>query len=48
MSKTAHKRPRMKDLIIFGAGPFAELAHYYFERDSGYKVAAFTLDSAFL
>jgi sugar O-acyltransferase (sialic acid O-acetyltransferase NeuD family) len=38
----------MKDLIIFGAGPFAELAHYYFERDSGYKVAAFTLDSAFL
>ena len=38
----------MKELVIFGTGPFAELAHYYFQRDSDYSVAAFTLDAAFI
>lgn len=38
------KRP----IVIFGAGDIAELAHYYFTRDSPYDVAAFTVDSAFL
>lgn len=38
------KRP----IVIFGAGEIAELAHYYFTRDSSYDVAAFTVDAAFL
>lgn len=36
----------MKDLIIFGAGKFAEVAHYYFTRDSEYKVVGFCIDEA--
>lgn len=38
----------MKRLVIFGAAGFAEMAHYYFERDSQYKVAAFTVDAAYM
>lgn len=38
------KRP----IVIFGAGDIAELAYYYFSRDSSYDVVAFTVDSAFL
>ncbi|RAZ92583.1 transferase [Mesorhizobium hawassense] len=38
------KRP----IVIFGAGDVAELAHYYFTRDSAHDVAAFTVDGAFL
>jgi sugar O-acyltransferase (sialic acid O-acetyltransferase NeuD family) len=38
----------MKELIIFGAGDIAQLAHYYFSKDSDYKVAAFTVDGEFL
>lgn len=35
----------MKPVIIFGAGQFAEVAHYYFTHDAKRKVAAFTLDA---
>ena len=38
----------MTKLVIFGARGFAELAHYYFTHDSGYTVAAFTVDGAYL
>jgi sugar O-acyltransferase (sialic acid O-acetyltransferase NeuD family) len=38
----------MKPLVIFGTSGFAEMAHYYFERDSQYSVAAFTVDAAYL
>src|SRR5271166_1749548 len=38
----------MKRLVIFGASGFTEMAHYYFERDSQYKVAAFTVDAAYM
>ncbi len=38
----------MKKLVIFGTTDAAELAHYYFKRDSGYEVVAFTVDAAFL
>jgi len=31
-------------IIIFGAGPFARLMHYYFSNDSDYRVTAFTVD----
>lgn len=34
----------MKPVIIFGAGQFAEVAHFYFTRDAGRKIAAFTVD----
>lgn len=37
-----------KPLIIFGAGDIAQLAHFYFSRDSDYSVAGFTVDAAFL
>lgn len=37
-----------KKLVIFGTRNFAELAHYYFERDSGYRVAGFAVDEAYL
>ena len=38
----------MADLVIFGAGDIARLAHYYFTRDSPHRVAAFTVDRAYL
>ena len=34
-------------LVLFGAGDIAQLAHYYFSRDSAYEVVAFTVDAAF-
>jgi sugar O-acyltransferase (sialic acid O-acetyltransferase NeuD family) len=34
----------MKPVIIFGVGQFAEVAHFYFTRDSSREVAAFTTD----
>jgi sugar O-acyltransferase (sialic acid O-acetyltransferase NeuD family) len=37
----------MAQLVIFGAGDIARLAHYYFTRDSSHTVAAFTVDSAY-
>ena len=38
----------MAKLVIFGAGDIARLAHYYFTRDSGHEVAAFTVDREYL
>lgn len=35
----------MSDLVIFGTGSFAELAHFYFSRDSDHRVVAFTADA---
>lgn len=37
-----------KRLVIFGSGPIAQLAHYYFSTDSAYEVVAFTVDAAYL
>lgn len=37
-----------KQLIIFGAGEIAQLAHYYFETDSEYQVSAFAVDSQYI
>ena len=37
-----------KPLVIFGAGQIAELAFFYFTRDSQYEVVAFTVDSEFI
>jgi len=34
-------------LVIFGLGEIAQLAYYYFSRDSNYNVVAFTADSAY-
>src|SRR6187397_683529 len=34
----------MAELLIFGAGDIARLAHRYFETDSPHSVAAFTVD----
>lgn len=38
----------MKKLVIFGTSAFAEIAHYYFQHDSDYSVAAFTVDAAYV
>jgi sugar O-acyltransferase (sialic acid O-acetyltransferase NeuD family) len=38
----------MTRLVIFGARGFADLTHYFFTHDSGYTVAAFTVDGAYL
>jgi sugar O-acyltransferase (sialic acid O-acetyltransferase NeuD family) len=38
----------MEKIVIFGAKAFAEIAHYYFTHDSPLKVAAFTVDGAYL
>jgi sugar O-acyltransferase (sialic acid O-acetyltransferase NeuD family) len=38
----------MKPLVIFGTGDIAELAHFYFSNDSGFKVAGFTVDRPYL
>ena len=37
----------MADLVIFGAGDIAKLAHFYFTRDSAHRVVAFTVDRQF-
>ncbi|MGZ3592470.1 MAG: acetyltransferase [Syntrophales bacterium] len=34
-----------KPLVIFGTGDIAQLAHFYFNRDSEYEVVAFTVDA---
>jgi sugar O-acyltransferase (sialic acid O-acetyltransferase NeuD family) len=38
----------MKPLVIFGIGAAAELARYYFDRDSAYSVVAFTVDASYI
>ena len=40
----------MEDIIIFGTGEYAELAHYYFENDPDCKfnVVAFTADDEYV
>ena len=38
----------MKNLIIFGSGQIAELAHYYFTKDTEYNVVAFCLDEKYI
>jgi sugar O-acyltransferase (sialic acid O-acetyltransferase NeuD family) len=37
----------MADVVIFGAGDIAKLAHWYFSRDSEHTVVGFTVDAAF-
>jgi len=37
----------MADIVIFGAGAIAELAHFYFTNDSDHNVAGFTVDSKY-
>ena len=37
----------MADLVIFGTGDIARLAHHYFSTDSPHRVVAFTVDAAF-
>lgn len=37
----------MRDLVIFGASSFAEIAAIYFERTKEYKVAAFIVDDGY-
>jgi len=36
-----------KELIIFGAGDIARLAHFYFTTDTDYKVAGFVVDAEY-
>lgn len=36
------------NLVIFGTGDIAELAFFYFSRDSQFKPVAFTVDRAFI
>ena len=37
-----------KELIIIGAGAFAEIAYEYFTYDSDYKVVAFSVEKEFM
>jgi sugar O-acyltransferase (sialic acid O-acetyltransferase NeuD family) len=37
----------MEDVIIFGAGKIAEVAHDYLTKDSNFRIAAFCVDDAF-
>jgi sugar O-acyltransferase (sialic acid O-acetyltransferase NeuD family) len=38
----------MAQIVIFGTGEIAQLAHYYFSTDSDHTVAAFTVDREYL
>lgn len=38
----------MRDVLIFGLGDVAQLAHFYFSNDSARKVAAFCLDEEYI
>lgn len=37
-----------KQIVLFGLGDVAELAHYYFKNDSNYEVVAFTVNSDYV
>lgn len=37
-----------KQLVIFGTGEIASLAHFYFKHDSEYEVCGFTADDEFI
>lgn len=37
----------MANVVIFGAGDIARLAHYYFQHDSEHQVVGFTVDAAY-
>jgi sugar O-acyltransferase (sialic acid O-acetyltransferase NeuD family) len=39
---------KKEQIIIFGTGDIAKLAHYYFTNDSPYQVAAFTVDRPYV
>lgn len=36
------------DIVIFGTGSMAELAHFYFGRDGGHRVVGFVVDAEYL
>lgn len=38
----------MNQIVLFGAGAFAEIAHYYFTHDSNYRVSGFVVDAEYL
>jgi sugar O-acyltransferase (sialic acid O-acetyltransferase NeuD family) len=38
----------LTDLVVFGTGDIAELAHFYFRHDSPHRVVAFTVDAPYL
>jgi len=38
----------MKKIVIFGTGDIAQIANYYFETDTEYEVAAFTVDKEYI
>jgi sugar O-acyltransferase (sialic acid O-acetyltransferase NeuD family) len=38
----------MRQIVVFGAGEIAELADFYFAHDSEHRVAAFTVDAAYV
>jgi sugar O-acyltransferase (sialic acid O-acetyltransferase NeuD family) len=38
----------MKNVIIFGVQDFAELAHYYLNKDTDYKVVAFAVNKDYI
>lgn len=38
----------MTNLVIFGTKEMAEVAHFFFSRDSHYKVKAFTVDGKYM
>jgi sugar O-acyltransferase (sialic acid O-acetyltransferase NeuD family) len=37
-----------RPLVIFGSGDIAQLAHYYFTKESDFEVVAFTVDSSYI
>ena len=37
----------MADIVVFGLGDIARLAHFYFSTDSPHRVVAFTVDAAY-
>ena len=38
----------MSNLVLFGTGDVAQLAHYYFSSDTDFKVVAFTVDGDYI
>lgn len=38
----------MSKIVIFGNEKMAQLAHFYFSRDSNYEIVAFTVDSDYI
>jgi sugar O-acyltransferase (sialic acid O-acetyltransferase NeuD family) len=48
LDRIQHLGGRMAQVVVFGTGQWAELAHFYLTHDSAHSVVGFTVDAEYL